>query len=171
MSENLTYEHKGVKIELLAGSGEFYAKIGDKEVFKPSLAAMKKVIENGVKDKLAFEPPITMLTLTPRARGYRGGEPEYSERPIEDFREQVIRLDKSKRRWTNTRYQFISKGGHSYSDLIEDTPENYKRIIAYWKASEAEDKRHRAAQEKIDELREAIPEKSATEVAAERGVT
>lgn len=67
---NPTYEHKGVQIELLAGSGEFHATIDGKEVTKPSLAAIKRVIDVGVKDKSAYNPPISALLWRPTGPNY-----------------------------------------------------------------------------------------------------
>lgn len=147
-TENLTYEHKGVKI-----------------------AAMKKVIDSGVKDRMAYEPPVTMLALHPQTQySHKRRHLENSQRPIEDYRVQVTRLLKSKRRWTNHPYSFQTDRGESH-ELIADTPENFAKIIAFWKAHEAEGERARAAQAEVDKLLEAIPITAAEEAARLKGVT
>lgn len=167
----MTYEHKGVKISLLEGSGEFHATIGGKEIVKPSLAAIKKVIDTGVKDKMAFEPPITMLCLQPpRAYDRASKRLENSQRPVEDYRVSVKRLQKQRSRWTSQPFAFETDRSDARFDLIEDTPENYAKIIAYWKAHEAEVARHLAAEQELSKLLGAIPMKNATAVARERGV-
>ena len=167
MSANLTYEHKGVAITLEPATGEFYATIEGKEVVKPSLAAIKKVIDGGVKDKTAYNPPMTGLIWHPR--GY--DQTPLSERPVDNFRVNIVRVAKgsNSRRWHKT-INFYDDKGHEFERVIADTPEAFAALKAYWKRYEEVQRLKSELDEEVRKLAEAIPQIAARDEAEKKGV-
>lgn len=168
--ENPTYEHKGVKIELALGTGEFYATIDGKLVSKPSLAAMKKVIDGGNKDKSVYDPPLTALLWHPRRDPSHERKPN-SERPAEHFRTQVRRLVKDRqRRWGSSYFKFQDDLGTEYPALIQDTPEAFAALKAYYEHKEHAQRVVDELEAKGNELRKAVPLIKADDEAQRKGI-
>lgn len=164
----MKYEHKGVSIEFLEGSGEFCATIGGNVVVKPSLDAMKKHIDGGKKDKTVFDPPVTMLTLHPERRY---DDPPNSKAADEKFRVIVTRIVVGrKRRYHPSDVAFETRTGHRHHHLIEDTPENMRKIRAFWASYEHAQKTRTELEEAAENLRKEIPFVASTAAAKERGV-
>lgn len=170
METNPTYEHKGVRIELLAGSGEFAATIDGKVVTKPSLAAIKKVIDDGNKDRGAYSPPMSALLW--HHVNYRSrDEKPFSQTPIEEFRTKVVRIAKSRGRssW-NSYYEFETADGKSYRVLIQDTPEAFAALMAYYEHEEYAIRVRAELEAESNRLRQAVPTIKADEEAKRKGM-
>lgn len=166
---NPVYEHKGVKIELALGSGEFHATIDGRLVTKPSLAAMKKVIDGGNKDRSVYDPPLTALLWRPNDEWVN--QKPYSERPIDDFRTQVRRIVKNRaHRYSSTSFKFEDERGCEHAALIQDTPEAFAALKAYYEHEEHAQKVRAELEQRSRELSQAVPLIKAGEEAQRKGM-
>lgn len=104
-----TFRHKDIEIECDSTRGDFYAVVGGKVVRKPSLKAMKTHIDT--VDATVFKPFVAM--------------------DIYGNKFQVTGIEQKRRGRFNVAKWNTTHGRQG--DVIEDTPENRRKVLAYRK--------------------------------------
>lgn len=143
---NVQYKHKGIEITFDNVSASFTAKIGEKRISAPSLAAAKKQIDNVIS--ATFKPFATLRWWS-----------------NEMVPMSVVGIVKSRSKW-NARDQFLvrpvdaqgARFGEQHIDSVTlDTPENRALIKAYHEAESEATAQIKVIKDRVEKIRMAIP--------------
>ena len=140
------FEHKGVKIDF-GSTGRFSATVNGENLAALSLESMRKKIDKALA--VEFQPFDAYFHL------------KYADK-IEEAKLHVVGIRRTKRKW-GSQYEFIAeKDGQTWrkyntDEIILDTPENRKALIAYLKLQKKNNDLREQLDKEITDAYAALP--------------
>lgn len=143
-------KYKDIPIEVTA-SGQFRAVVNQQPIVKPSMAAMKKAIDQ--KDVAKFEP-FTAL----RHDSWRDALGKVTQVCKGLVRVKIVDLvmENARRRGGGASPMFVEEGGIRHDDVIDDTPENITAFVAHLEYEEESRKLSKDRDEMAEKMRRNI---------------